>query len=141
MSASKPLSLSQLIPIDKIRYNERGLIPAIIQEGLEGRVLSLVWMNSDALQKTWEDQQVYDFEGSVVDLGQSVAIARLRYDPVSQSLLILVECESVAEQSGELARVSGNLLSEVFEVICDRRDRPEKTLTPASYWPAEITKF
>lgn len=126
MSASKPLSLSQLIPIDKIRYNERGLIPAIIQEGLEGRVLSLVWMNSDALQKTWEDQQVYDFEGSVVDLGQSVAIARLRYDPVSQSLLILVECESVAEQSGELARVSGNLLSEVFEVICDRRDRPRE---------------
>ena len=126
MSASKPLSLSQLIPIDKIRYNERGLIPAIIQEGLEGRVLRLVWMNSDALQKTWEDQQVYDFEGSVVDLGQSVAIARLRYDPVGQSLLILVECESVAEQFGELTSVSSNLLSEVFEVICDRRDHPRE---------------
>jgi len=71
MSASKPLSLSQLIPIDKIRYNEQGLIPAIIQDGLEGRVLTLVWMSSDSLQKTWEDQRVYNCQGSVVELGSS----------------------------------------------------------------------
>jgi len=127
MSASKPLSLSQLIPIDKIRYNEQGLIPAIIQDGLEGRVLTLVWMSSDSLQKTWEDQRVYNCQGSVVELGSHLLITGLRYDPVSQSLLILVECESIAEQqNGEFAQVPSNLLSEVFEVICDRRDHPKE---------------
>ncbi|MEB3281010.1 MAG: phosphoribosyl-ATP diphosphatase [Lyngbya sp.] len=126
MSASKPLSLSQLIPIDKIRYNSQGLIPAIIQDGLEGRVLTLVWMSPDSLQKTWEEQRVYNCQGSVVELGSDLAIAGVQYDPVSESLLILVECESIAEQPGEFARVSSNLLSEVFQVICDRRDRPKE---------------
>ncbi|WP_413167526.1 phosphoribosyl-ATP diphosphatase [Capilliphycus salinus ALCB114379] len=125
MSASKSLSLSQLIPIDKIRYNPQGLIPAIIQDGLEGRVLTLVWMSPDSLQKTWDDQRVYDYQGSVVELGSDLAIAGLRYDPVSESLLILVESESIAEQSGFDA-IPGNLLSEVFQVICDRRDHPKE---------------
>ncbi|MGB3191990.1 MAG: phosphoribosyl-ATP diphosphatase [Limnoraphis sp.] len=126
MSASKPLSLSQLIPIDKIRYNEQGLIPAIIQEGLEGRVLTLVWMSSDSLHKTWEDQRVYNCQGSVVELGSDLLITGLRYDPACQSLLILVECGSIAEPQNEFAQVSSNLLSEVFEVICDRRDHPQE---------------
>ena len=126
MSASKPLPLSQLIPIDKIRYNEQGLIPAIIQEGLEGRVLTLVWMSPESLSKSWEDQRVYDCKGSAVELGSDLAIAGLRYDPASEALLILVECGSIGEQAGEFARVSTNLLSEVFEVICDRRDRPKE---------------
>jgi len=62
----------------------------------------------------------------LLNLGH-LLITGLRYDPVSQSLLILVECESIAEQqNGEFAQVPSNLLSEVFEVICDRRDHPKE---------------
>ncbi|MDY7019864.1 MAG: phosphoribosyl-ATP diphosphatase [Cyanobacteriota bacterium] len=126
MSAPKPLTLSQLIPIDKIRYNEQGLIPAIIQDGIEGRVLTLVWMSPDSLQKTLDSQQIYDSTLALVELGADLTIAQLRYDALSQSLLILVECESIAAEKSEFAQVTSNLLSEVFEVICDRRDHPKE---------------
>ena len=40
------------IPVDQIRYNEQGLVPAIVQDYLDGTVLMLAWMNRESLQKT-----------------------------------------------------------------------------------------
>ncbi|MCG5060609.1 MAG: phosphoribosyl-ATP diphosphatase [Limnoraphis sp. WC205] len=125
MSASKPLFFSQLLPIDKIRYNEQGLLPAIIQDSLEGRVLTLVWMSPDSLQKTLQEGRVYDSNPSSGELPH-LSVTGLRYDPASQSLLILVEPESLAEQQGEFADLASHMMSEVFEVICDRRDHPKE---------------
>ncbi len=126
MSAPKPLILSPLIPIDKIRYNEQGLIPAIIQDSLEGRVLTLVWMSPDSLQKTLTEGRIYDCNQSSEPLETHLTITELRYDSKSQSLLILVESESLAEQQGEFVQVAGHMMSEVFKVICDRRDHPKE---------------
>ena len=38
--------------LDKIKWNEQGLIPVIAQDWQSGEVLMLAWMNSDALRLT-----------------------------------------------------------------------------------------
>jgi phosphoribosyl-AMP cyclohydrolase len=36
----------------QVRYDERGLVPAIVQEAGTGAVLMLAWMNEDTLRRT-----------------------------------------------------------------------------------------
>ena len=40
--------------IDNLKFNEQGLIPAIIQEEGTGRVLMMAWMNVDSIRSTIE---------------------------------------------------------------------------------------
>ena len=40
--------------LDRVRWDERGLVPAIAQQAGSGDVLMLAWMNREALQKTAE---------------------------------------------------------------------------------------
>ena len=42
--------------LDKIAWNEQGLIPAIAQDFVTGKVLMLAWMNQEALQLTVQQQ-------------------------------------------------------------------------------------
>ncbi len=52
MSSFELLSLQSAIPVEKIRYDDRGLVPTIIQDYLDGTVLMMAWMNQESLQKT-----------------------------------------------------------------------------------------
>jgi phosphoribosyl-AMP cyclohydrolase len=47
-----------------LKFNEKGLIPSIIQDEKTGEVLTLCYMNKDALQKTLEEGKVYVFRRS-----------------------------------------------------------------------------
>jgi phosphoribosyl-AMP cyclohydrolase len=38
--------------LDEIRWTSDGLVPAVTQDASSGRVLTLAWMNREALQKT-----------------------------------------------------------------------------------------
>ena len=40
--------------LDNIKWDEKGLVPAIAQEASSGDVLMFAWMNREALQKTVE---------------------------------------------------------------------------------------
>lgn len=40
------------VPVDALAYDERGLIPAIVQQHDTGEVLMLAWMNADTLRET-----------------------------------------------------------------------------------------
>ncbi|MEE8359433.1 MAG: phosphoribosyl-AMP cyclohydrolase, partial [Candidatus Omnitrophota bacterium] len=50
--------------IGKLKFNEKGLIPAVIQDADENRVLTLCYMNRDALEKTLKEGKVYVFRRS-----------------------------------------------------------------------------
>ncbi|MCY3258292.1 bifunctional phosphoribosyl-AMP cyclohydrolase/phosphoribosyl-ATP pyrophosphatase, partial [Acinetobacter baumannii] len=39
---------------DDLRYDERGLIPTVVQDAATGEVLTLAYMNRESLQKTRE---------------------------------------------------------------------------------------
>lgn len=42
-----------------LKYDERGLIPAVVQDSLTGEVLMLAWMNAEALQLTQANGQAF----------------------------------------------------------------------------------
>jgi phosphoribosyl-ATP pyrophosphohydrolase/phosphoribosyl-AMP cyclohydrolase len=151
--------LSQAIPVDKIRYNEQGLVPAIVQDYLDGTVLMMAWMNQESLQRTQETGETWFWSRSRNELwhkgatsGHLQYVRSLRYDCDSDALLISVEqigdiaCHT-GERScfhqvdGEKASPPADTLSQVFDVICDRRDNPQKSPTPASFLLGVITRF
>lgn len=144
MSVSEENLLSQAIPVE-IRYDERGLIPAIVQDYLDGAVLMMAWMNRESLQKTLETGETWFWSRSRCELwhkgatsGHIQHVRSLRYDCDSDALLIGVEqVGDIACHTGERScfhRVDAQVvpppadtLSQVFAVICDRRDNPTES--------------
>jgi len=45
--------------LDQVRWAENGLVPAIAQEAVSGRVLTLAWMNREALARTVETGEAH----------------------------------------------------------------------------------
>ncbi len=43
--------------LDRVKWNEQGLVPAIAQDHASGKVLMLAWMNREALQCTVTEQR------------------------------------------------------------------------------------
>jgi phosphoribosyl-AMP cyclohydrolase / phosphoribosyl-ATP pyrophosphohydrolase len=148
MSLSELNSLAQTIPLDEIRYNEQGLIPAIAQDYLDGTVLMMAWMNRQSLQKTLETGETWYWSRSRQELwhkgetsGHLQKVKSIRYDCDSDALLISIEqIGDIACHTGERScfhqvnsqKVSPpkDTLSSLFDIICDRRDHPnEKSYT------------
>ena len=142
MSSTVSSTSSQAIPVEKIRYNDQGLVPAIVQDYLDGTVLMMAWMNRESLQKTLDTGETWFWSRSRQELwhkgatsGHLQYVRSLRYDCDSDTLLIGVEqVGDIACHTGERScfhQVDGtkaappaDTLSQVFEVICDRRDNP-----------------
>ena len=142
MPFSQSISLTQTIPLDELRYNEQGLIPAIAQDYLDGTVLMMAWMNRESLQKTLETGEAWYWSRSRQELwhkgatsGHIQKVRSLRYDCDSDALLITIEqIGDIACHTGERScfhqidstKVAppSNTLSEVFKIIRDRRDNP-----------------
>jgi len=137
-------AFNQSIPIEQIRYDERGLVPAIVQDYLDGTVLMMAWMNRESLAKTLETGRTWFWSRSRSELwpkgetsGHVQIVKSMRYDCDSDALLITVEqIGDIACHTGERScfhQVNGSkiappadTLSQVFEVICDRRDHPNE---------------
>jgi phosphoribosyl-AMP cyclohydrolase / phosphoribosyl-ATP pyrophosphohydrolase len=142
---SESHSLRNAIPTDKIRYDEKGLVPAIVQDYLDGTVLMMAWMNSESLQKTLETGETWFWSRSRQEFwhkgaisGHTQKIKSIRYDCDSDAILVSVEqIGDIACHTGERScfhQVDGNIipppadtLSQLFQVICDRRDNPNET--------------
>lgn len=43
--------------LESIKFDEQGLIPAIAQDHLTGRILMVAWMNKDAVQQSVETEK------------------------------------------------------------------------------------
>lgn len=145
MSLIDSLSPQNVIPVEKIRYDERGLVPAIVQDYLDGTVLMMAWMNRESLQKTLDTGETWFWSRSRQELwhkggtsGHTQKVQSIRYDCDSDALLIGVEqvgdiaCHT-GERScfhqveGKIIPPPGDTLSQVFQVICDRRDNPTES--------------
>ncbi|MEH2257425.1 bifunctional phosphoribosyl-AMP cyclohydrolase/phosphoribosyl-ATP diphosphatase HisIE [Nostoc sp.] len=145
MSSNDSRSLHYTIPVEKIRYDERGLVPAIVQDYLDGTVLMMAWMNQESLQKTLETEETWFWSRSRQELwhkgatsGHIQKVQSIRYDCDSDALLIGVEqlgdvaCHT-GERScfhqieGKIIAPLGDTLSQLFQVICDRRDNPTES--------------
>jgi phosphoribosyl-ATP pyrophosphohydrolase/phosphoribosyl-AMP cyclohydrolase len=136
---------SHAIPLDKICYNDQGLVPAIAQDYLDGTVLMMAWMSRESLGKTLETGETWYWSRSRQELwhkgatsGHIQRVKGIRYDCDSDALLVTVEqLGDIACHTGERScfhqveeqkiAPSADMLSEVFAVIRDRRDHPSES--------------
>lgn len=76
-------------------YDERGLVPCIVQDAATGTVLMLAWMNAEALQRTRETGEVHFWSRSRKALwkkgetsGNTLALVELRLDCDGDTVLV-----------------------------------------------------
>jgi phosphoribosyl-AMP cyclohydrolase len=84
--------------LDEIEWNESGLVPAIAQDAVSGRVLTLAWMNREALAETAKTGRAVYWSRSRAKLwrkgeesGHVQKVLELRVDCDADAILLKVE--------------------------------------------------
>ncbi|MGB2599540.1 MAG: phosphoribosyl-AMP cyclohydrolase, partial [Candidatus Omnitrophota bacterium] len=93
--------------VEKLNFDEKGLIPTIIQDEKSSKVLTLCYMDKEALKKTLEEGKVYVFrrsKGQIMLKGQTSGcvqhVKSVYVDCASNSLLFKVEQTRAACHEG-----------------------------------------
>jgi phosphoribosyl-AMP cyclohydrolase / phosphoribosyl-ATP pyrophosphohydrolase len=93
---------------DAVRYDDAGLVPCVIQDWNTGEVLTLAYMNAEALRLTRETGEVHLFSRSRDRLwqkgetsGNVQRLRQIRYDCDGDALVALVEPAGPACHTGE----------------------------------------
>jgi phosphoribosyl-AMP cyclohydrolase / phosphoribosyl-ATP pyrophosphohydrolase len=94
--------------VDEIRFDEQGLVPCVMQDAGTGEVLTLAYMNEEALARTRETGEVHFWSRSRQELwrkgetsGNTMRLRALRYDCDEDALLALVDPAGPACHTGE----------------------------------------
>jgi phosphoribosyl-ATP pyrophosphohydrolase/phosphoribosyl-AMP cyclohydrolase len=92
----------------RIAFDERGLVPCVVQDWRTGEVLTLAYMNAEALSRTRKTGEMHFFSRSRQELwrkgetsGNTQAVRAIRYDCDADALLALVEPAGPACHTGE----------------------------------------
>jgi phosphoribosyl-ATP pyrophosphohydrolase/phosphoribosyl-AMP cyclohydrolase len=93
---------------DPIAFDDRGLVPCIVQDWRTGEVLTLAYMNAEALERTRSTGEMHFWSRSRDELwhkgatsGNVQRLRALRLDCDSDALLALVEPAGPACHTGE----------------------------------------
>ena len=102
----------------KLKFDERGLIPAIAQDADTGQVLMMAWMNAESLRLTLQTRLVHYFSRSRRELWKKGATSGhlqhlrwIKYDCDADTLLVLVEQTGAACHTGDHSCFDGRWLS------------------------------
>ncbi len=94
--------------IDELRFDDRGLIPAVVQEEGTREVLMVAWMNRDAVARTLDSGRTWFWSRSRGELwrkgdtsGHVQHVREVRYDCDADTLLVTVHQEGPACHTGE----------------------------------------
>ena len=94
--------------LEGIAFDERGLVPCVMQDQASGEVLTLGYMNEEALRLTVETGEVHFFSRSRNEIwhkgetsGNLQRVRQLRYDCDGDALVALVEPAGPACHTGE----------------------------------------
>ena len=93
--------------LDKLKYNEAGLIPAIAQQHDTGEVLMMAWMNRASIEETLQTGRVCYWSRSRQSFwrkgessGQLQTLKTLRFDCDLDTILLSVEQKGAACHTG-----------------------------------------
>lgn len=96
-------------PLPPLKYDEHGLIPAIVQDANTGQVLMLAYMNVEALQATLRTGQTHFWSRSRQELwhkggtsGNVQAVVELSVDCDADTLLVRVHPAGPACHTGSI---------------------------------------
>src|SRR5699024_3505745 len=126
---------------DKITYDDQGLIHAIVQDDVSGKVLMLAYMNEAALQKTMETKETWFYSRSRKELwnkgatsGNKQRVKHLALDCDQDAILVTVDPLGPACHTGEQSCFhfpveskqpsTHDVIHRIVEVIADRRNNP-----------------
>ena len=133
--------------MSKIKFDEKGLVPAIAQDAKTGRVLMLAYMNAESLKMTLNSGYATYFSRSRQQLwrkgetsGHTQRVLEMRYDCDGDALLLTVEQEGPACHTGEISCFhtpiltadaddlppTADVVQQVYDVICDRKEHPRE---------------
>ena len=134
--------------MERIRFDEKGLVPAVVQDAATGAVLMLAYMNRESLGKTIETGSTWFYSRSRQELwnkgatsGHTQQVREMYYDCDGDTLLVKVEQVGAACHEGTFSCFSRkfgdaestqtdrpvtpeDVLPELYEVIEDRRQNP-----------------
>ena len=92
----------------EVVFDERGLVPCVVQDWSTGEVLTLAYMNAEALRRTRETGEIHFFSRSRQELwhkgassGNTQAVRAIRYDCDGDALVALVTPSGPACHTGE----------------------------------------
>lgn len=128
-----------------LKFDDQGLIPAIIQNAATGKVLMLGYMNEEALSKTQQEGVVWFYSRSRSRLwkkgessGNVLEVVAMSEDCDADALLVLAKpagptchtgAESCFETLGEPSKI-GTGVAKLVSVIDGRyKERPEGSYT------------
>jgi phosphoribosyl-ATP pyrophosphohydrolase/phosphoribosyl-AMP cyclohydrolase len=132
------------INLDEIKFDERGLVPAIVQNAKTREVLMLAYMNQESLARTIETKQTWFWSRSRQELwhkgatsGNTQEVVSLALDCDGDAIVVLVKPAGPACHTGTVSCFNvtqdenlGSLLSRLYQLIGDReRERPEGSYT------------
>ena len=93
-----------------IKWDERGLIPAIVEDATTSQVLMLAYMNAEALRLTLETGEAHFWSRSRRELwhkgatsGNVQRVREVRVDCDADTLLLLVDPAGPACHTGEVS--------------------------------------
>ncbi len=94
--------------LDEISFDERGLVPCVVQDEASGEVLMLAYANRNALELTLQTGEMHFFSRSREEIwrkgetsGATMAVKQLRYDCDGDAVLAIVTPAGPACHTGE----------------------------------------
>jgi phosphoribosyl-AMP cyclohydrolase len=122
--------------LTNLKFDDKGLIPAVIVNVTDNRVLTLCFMNQDALEKTIETGKVHVFRRSKNRLmlkgetsGHTQLVEEVFFDCEGKSLVIKVKQKVAACHAGYMSCYyrKYNDKTDNIEIIEEKVFDPEKT--------------
>ena len=91
-----------------MRFDEKGLVPCVMQDARSGEVLTLAYMNEESLQLTLETREIHFYSRSRREIwhkgatsGNVQRVRQIRYDCDGDALVALVDPVGPACHTGE----------------------------------------
>jgi phosphoribosyl-ATP pyrophosphohydrolase/phosphoribosyl-AMP cyclohydrolase len=92
----------------KVRFDERGLVPCVTQDARTGEVLTVAYMNKEALELTLETREMHLYSRSRREIwhkgassGNIQRLRQIRYDCDADALVALVDPAGPACHTGQ----------------------------------------
>ena len=128
-----------------IKYDEKGLVPAIVQDYHSKRVLMLAYMNEESLRKTIETKRTVFYSRSRQELWEKGAtsgnvqdVVSISYDCDKDTLLVMVNQTGNACHTGNYSCFNDvlvsnaekdtdiDILTKLYDRIVDRKINPKE---------------
>jgi phosphoribosyl-AMP cyclohydrolase len=91
----------------QVQFDQRGLVPAVVQDANTGEVLMVAWMNAEALERTFETKQAHFWSRSRQELwhkgatsGNTMNVREIWVDCDADTVLLRVDPDGPACHTG-----------------------------------------